>query len=336
MALLIKLDGKIKSDTAPILGTFTIHVTADNSNPSPTCNALTLNCSEDTKLTISGNGFFTDSTLVTNLGKTKNITKNTNTTVYFSKGNYDVICEARYSAKYISDSGAGGSLSTSNMSNVSFNLNDLAYAEGLSSLYMQYSNLKGDIASLSERTTMTAINLQNTKVTGDIKELSGLTSLASLNISNTDIEGNISNLAEMASLTALNLNYTKVEGDIASLSSVPLVGSLYVQGVDELYGDLSTLSNSVYFVSNANGNSEFSWETTRSSSAYFIGMEGINLGDSIDAMLDDQQELEFASGATQPWHKTIKVYGTRTSASDSAVAALKARNVTIIVNDVTL
>ena len=73
----------------------------------------------------------------------------------------------------------------------------------------------------------------------------------------------------------------------------------------------------------------FSWKNTRE--GYFLGLKNINLGSDVDAMLINQATLEFHSDASAG-DKVLTIFGTRTSASDSAVATLKGRSVTITLN----
>ena len=68
---------------------------------------------------------------------------------------------------------------------------------------------------------MTSIYLQNTQVSGDIANLKNLTALTSLNLYNAQVPltGNIGQLSTLSSCISMSLKYSKLTGDLAILPS---------------------------------------------------------------------------------------------------------------------
>ena len=83
---------------------------------------------------------------------------------------------------------------------------------------------------------------------------------------------------------------------------------------------------------------ELTWDTNRPSDANIISMNYISLN-NLDTMLINQancQAVESVDIDFSDFKKNIIVYGTRTSASDTAVQTLKEKGYTVMVNGVTL
>ena len=93
----------------------------------------------------------------------------------------------------------------------------------------------------------------------------------------------------------------------------------------KLTGDLAILPDvcnevATYF----DKGSVFTW-STRPSSAYIIALGGAPLPSNVDKMLQDQAQCKVGT----PTKKVISVIGTRTSASDAAVATLQQKGYTV-------
>ena len=98
----------------------------------------------------------------------------------------------------------------------------------------------------------------------------------------------------------------------------------------KLTGDLAILPVSCRFVSFQNDKgSVFTW-STRPSTAKIIAIEGNVSITNIDKMLQDQAQCQvgFSSNDSE-WYKKISCVGTRTSASDAAVATLQSKGYTV-------
>lgn len=168
----------------------------------------------------------------------------------------------------------------------------------------------------------------NKSLTGDISLLPD--SIISIQLSDTSISGNIGTMT--ARPQDLRIDNTSVKGDITSVLNKTYYFS--AKGITGLYGDLSKVStegisnSSVPFYSTI-GN--YSW-SDRPTSAMIVALEGPNLGNYVDKMLQDQANCkvpEKLSEAQQSWYKAISVKGTRTSASDAAVTTLQQKGYTV-------
>ena len=149
----------------------------------------------------------------------------------------------------------------------------------------------------------------------------------------TQVSGDISALSQLTALTSLNLNNTQVSGKIDSLANLTkLTNLINLKGLS-LTGDMSKIPAGVNFISQMDRNitTNFTWTANGRQNATLLAMEGNIPFDttSMDNMLIDQATCTFKGNDSQPWTKTISVSGTRTSASDAAVAAIQNMGVTI-------
>ena len=234
---------------------------------------------------------------------------------------------------------------------------DIANLKSLTALvYLNLYNTQasGDIANLKSLTALKTLELFGTQASGDIANLKSLTALVYLNLYNTQASGDIANLKSLTALTSLNLNNTQVSGDIANLKSLaalktlelyntrtPITGNIGELSAltklteisckySRLNGDLAVLPASCHFASFKNDvGSVFTW-SSRPSTAKIIAIEGNASITNIDKMLQDQAQCQVGfSSSDNLWYKTISAVGSRTSASDDAVAALQQKGYTI-------
>ncbi len=138
----------------------------------------------------------------------------------------------------------------------------------------------------------------------------------------------------LTQLTQLTLGRCTLDGDFADLQGMTsLAGIYYTASQGELNADLSVLppQNVRIYVANVTTGgkmTQFTWKTTRASSASPITLEGAaHMGDYIDAMLNNIVNCNgpMING------KVLRLVGTRTSASDAAVATLQSNGWTITV-----
>ena len=96
------------------------------------------------------------------------------------------------------------------------------------------------------------------------------------------------------------------------------------KNVTGLTGDMGTLPDNILFFTGGSG--KFTWTT--SSRTYILATEKAHC-DKIDDMLNDMatKTAKFAGDST--WYKRIELIGTRTSASDAAVATLQSKGYTV-------
>ena len=128
------------------------------------------------------------------------------------------------------------------------------------------------------------------------------------------------------SLSNISVSFT---GDIGRLNNLTKLTEVLIK-YSKLTGDLAQLPNSLRFASFADDKgSTLTW-STRPSSAKIIAIQATATISNIDKMLQDQAQCQVGFSANEAiWYKSISVAGTRTSASDEAVATLQKKGYTI-------
>lgn len=160
-------------------------------------------------------------------------------------------------------------------------------------------------------TDLTKVSLDNTQVSGDIANLKNLTALTSINLYNAQVPltGDIGQLSTLSSCRSMSFKYSKLTGDLAILPSK--LG----------YASFASDKGSV-----------FTW-STRQSTAKIIAIEGNARLTNIDKMLQDQAQCQVGFLPNDAaWLKMISCVGTRTSASDAAIATLQQKGYTVSIN----
>lgn len=346
--LVTKLNGVVDNDSILRIGEMSI---AFSKSPSPnkTSQGINLFSSGDCDLRIIGDGYFTDETLTQNLGKSKHIVAGSQEDVYVSNGDFNLIISDKYSLRLVN-------IVPSNTSNPAktdlayktFDLAELKFSKKLAGLQFDNSKVVGDISNLKGLTEIQAISLANTAVKGDIASLAGMTRLTSITITNTSIGGNVSvlgnckdftelfalgssvfgNVSTFANLPKISIiQMMNAEGDIASLASCSVL-KFFETTNGNVTGDLSKLPSSTKQANFFNTSSVLSWGSERSSSAYILAINGSPKISNIDNMLINQAKCTV--GYIQSIEsKKITATGTRTSASDAAVATLQQKGYTV-------
>lgn len=196
--------------------------------------------------------------------------------------------------------------------------------------------LTGDISAFTGLAGLLNINIADTGVTGSLKSLAGLTQLIGVNLSGSRITGNLNSLSTLSNLSNIYLNGSDVTGDVAVFAELPKMTYISLKATDKITGDLSLMPDNVYFVTTQNGTPSFTWEHERPVSARIMAMEDINLGEYLDAMLINQAKCVKYFGGENIWYKRVMANGTRTAASDAAVAKLKELGYTVRINGVNI
>lgn len=355
--LITKLKGVVNDDSIMHLGELRIKVSSA-SEPTGKTQGLNVQFSKDVSLEIIGDGYFTDNTLSQNLGKTMKVTSQSasqSTNIYHSNGDYEIAILDKYSlGKLTFYSNTESSVTVADMSNRSIDIGELAYSDAINSVNMASTEVTGDISAFNGKKSLNAVNLMNSQVYGDISAFKGC-NLSSLVASYTKISGNLSSLQDITTLGILNLSETDVRGDIFSLSKLVNLSSLYVSGCvgnlsslvtlnklgicsirnSSVVGDLALLPATCYYASFLGyTGSGLSW-TSRNSSANIIAIEGSPYISNLDKMLQDQAQCTKSSSATSTLYLSITATGTRTSASDAAIATLQEKGYTVTVPEAT-
>ena len=191
-------------------------------------------------------------------------------------------------------------------------------------------NVGGDIACVKALTLLTSLRLSN-NVYGDISALKNLTALTSLSLQGKNIYGDISALKNLTALTSLTLQGSlNMVLTSATMSEIParriIVGWQSMAGKN--FGDLAVMHPNLCNIDCGSGVT-YTW-SSRPSSSKIIAISSKATMDNIDKMLQDQAlcQVGFTS-SDDISYKTITVAGTRTSASDEAVAALQSKGYTV-------
>ena len=325
--LVTKLNGSVDNTSLLRIGEMRIGISKVDS-PNHWTQGFVITVNKLTVLEIIGDGYFTDVNLTANNGKKITLNPNVNQKVYVSNGNFEVAILDKYALVTIYDYDTY-SEGNSNYSQKNKSLSDIGifkYSTALVNMSLSNTRVSGDIANLKTLTVLTSLVLSNTQVSGDIADLKTLTALTRLDLTNTQVSGDIANLKTLTALTSLLLYNTQIPltGEISALSTLSKCRTMSLQ-YSKLTGDLAILPDAcdevaLYF----NKGSVFTW-STRPSSAYIISLGSASLSSNVDKMLQDQAQCQV--GFTT--NKVISVTGTRTSASDAAVATLQQKGYTI-------
>ena len=164
--LITKLNGSVQNDSLLRIGEFCIKVSKVES-PTADSQKFSVRNAKDTQLRIIGNGYFTNETLSENKGKVMDIAANTETLVYYSNGDYEIVVSEKYSL------GSFGVYLSTYWGNfkgkLSFDIESLKYSPNITNLMLSDTQITGDISVLGKLTGLTDIpSVMNTKVTGDI------------------------------------------------------------------------------------------------------------------------------------------------------------------------
>jgi Leucine-rich repeat (LRR) protein len=321
--LITKLNGSVQNDSLLRIGEFCIKVSKVES-PTADSQKFSVRNAKDTQLRIIGNGYFTNETLSENKGKVMDIAANTETLVYYSNGDYEIVVSEKYS---LGSFGVYLSTSWGNFKGkLSFDIESLKYSPNITNLMLSDTQITGDISVLGKLTGLQILFLSNTQITGDISVLGKLTRLVHLKLSNTQITGDISVLGKLTGLTDIpSVMNTKVTGDISVYKNTK-TNQLQFKGT-RVYGDLSVLPNNILWVQGDSNTGTFTW-TGIKNRTNILALEKCKCN-NIDAFLNDMATLEAKFIGEYIWYKTISLIGTRTSASDAAVQTLQSKGYTV-------
>ena len=321
--LVTKLNGSVDNKELLKIGEMRIKV---ESVESPTKSTQGFKCSfsEPTTLVIVGDGYFTDSNLTANFGKSKVVSDYEE--VFVNQAT-TISVRGKYSLSSLE-------LITNNIEpygrNKVFDIDYVKFSPNLKQIEIPDTQAFGDIASLANKTALVSLNMENTNLTGNIEAIENDTALNKLSLAGTNVTGDIANLKNLINLTYLNLADTQIAGDIAQLE--PCSKITYLLAPNNLTGDLSKLPKECYMAKFSKTSiTSFTW-TSRPSSYNIFATDGNIKVDNIDKMLQDLAQCQTAYPSSgEIWYKTINIIGTRTSASDSALQALQSKGYTVTI-----
>lgn len=366
--LVTKLNGVCNNPQLKKLGEMRISLKKVE-NPDRGSQGFSVKLSKDTDLTIIGDGYFTDNTLLPNNGNTLHVNANVLTDFWVNCNSECAISiKNKYNLKELNLRDLGAAANINN--NKSFDIGELSYSTELTKLDItktsvygdisalrnctklvqilaSESNVNGDIKALAACTSLTNLYLGNTNVDGDISYLAALVNLIDLHLYKTKVYGNISVIANLKKLPSVNMSYTAVSGDISTLASATQLSSLVLSGTN-VSGDVSTLKNlpklsTLYLTSSGVITGDLAVMPAKfeliavNSNAVFTWSDRPASSYIISVNTNPKFENvdSFLIGEAKctkpasPKGTSILVSGTRTSASDAAVQTLQSKGYTI-------
>lgn len=333
--LVTKLNGSVSDNSLLKIGEMRIKVDKIDS-PTNKSQAIKINVVKPITLTIIGDGYFTDSTLSENKGKTVSLSIGEKV-LYVSNGDYEISISNKYALYVFFD----GDIEYTNVSsNKLIDVDCLKYSDNL--VDFRTKKCIGNIASLNNKNFVN-IYVRGGDVYGDVSNLklqnANLIVLTAGNLNGTssfavnatkvklidtfgsDIKVLLPDLTNSVSLDSIIGNVT---GDVSNVKNIGTLKHIVSYG-GVLTGDIAVLSPNLIRIENNKG--IFTWSNRASSSKIFsiIGSPKI---DNIDKMLQDMANCVAQTGTG---FTTISAKGTRTSASDAAVQTLQQKGYTVSV-----
>ncbi|WP_286709582.1 MULTISPECIES: hypothetical protein [Sphingobacterium] len=199
-------------------------------------------------------------------------------------------------------------------------------------------NITGNITGLT-LTNLLRFQVGSTSLTGTLSAINS--NIVGLDIFNTDISMNLSLLNGKNLTGTFNLSGSLASGNIENLSNLSKAENSGVRGLT-ISGDVAKLHDNCYFLSNMNGSdlknkkadsSTTFWTNKKSTRQYILALERVRLVTGVDQYLIDMAALDLAPSSVNgsAYLKTINIVGTRTAASDAAVATLAGKGVTVAI-----
>lgn len=339
--LVTKLNGVIQDDSLKKINEFRIQFHSVT-NPTVQSQCLYFMFSEDTNLSIIGDGYFTNETFSENNGKTMHVGAWTSKAVYVSNNELELSIDNKYSLFTIEDYRSHTNKWNPNTnSNMEINVAELKYCNlqlfktggaiihgNMSdvslwtNLTMLSSFIRGDIKSLKNNTNLTHLFVNNAE--GDIANLSSLTNLKYIGLDSPKVYGDISSLSSLSSLIQISLKTSQVTGEISSLRGLNKLTTL---NAAKVYGDLAVMG--AEFVKADLDGSYFTW-SSRLPTSKIISINSWGRSSNIDKMLQDQANcVTGITSSTDINNKIIKATGDRTSASDAAIQTLQSKGYSV-------
>lgn len=335
--LVTKLQGSVDNPNLLKIGEMPIYVKKSTESVGAQYK-LTVLTSKDSEINIVGDGYFTDSTMAENKGKTASIPANVSTTVYFSNGDYYALISNKYNIVNFQFTDDG----SKRVNYLYINTDDLKYSNNLKRLkltssdsfgntnvfqnkkmidvYITNTNIEGDINNINI-TDLRNLNINAPKISFDLKTLAGTTNITSVAFADSTLQtGDFTNLKENADMSYLGIIGKGLSLNVEDLSKFKSLRQSILQiFTDNISGNIGAVNNLINLITN-NKVREYTYtETTRNN---ILSVSNVKLS-NIDKFLNDMSVLQPTS------NKTMALFGTRTSASDAALQTLQNKGYTI-------
>lgn len=346
--LITKLQGVVSNDNLKVLGAATVAHFKKVGNPSEQTQSLNIGVTKKSVAKIIGDGYFTDSSLTQNKGKELTL-EATENNVYVSNTDCDVIVLDKYNIKLLK-SYVLGVPRPSATPGKTLDIDDFKYSSSLQIIDGNNCESIGSIENL-ENCHLLFLNIHGEDISGNVEFLSKNTTIREISITHSpNVNGNISFLSKYTLCQRMNFYGTPLTGDVVNLKDLNalIYCELYANAQSPIFGnidafkncaDLKTLTiresalsgdiailpaNLNSLTLNSNTVSSFTWSNRPSTSTIFT-INGNIFVDNIDKMLQDLAQCNTVDTS----NKVINVKGTRTSASDAAVATLQQKGYTV-------
>lgn len=193
----------------------------------------------------------------------------------------------------------------------------------------------GDISALSNLNSLNILDLSDSNVDGNISVFSNKTSLRTIMLRNTEVNGNISSLNGLSELKYVDLTGTKVSGSIDSVNNLNSSGLVFNADGVTLTGDYFGF---IYSHNDSDitcgGTFSYSSKSWSSISQRRVGGTGF-VCSSLDDALNGIKDISLSETNSNNVSPAVTMLGTRTSASDAAIATLQGKGFTVTVSEAT-
>ena len=177
----------------------------------------------------------------------------------------------------------------------------------------QQSFVSGDVSRFSELTNLTKLMVDDSSVSGDISEWGALTSLTDLRVMWSSVTGDITGWNTLVNLITLNVQGTALTGDVSGFYTMSSCTSFRVYRTSVTFDSVQTWVAPTY-AGPAIGNSLMLAD---------CGMTASMVDNMIQSFVG-LQNIFISIGGTN---------GSRTAASNTALATILTRNILITVNE---
>ena len=316
--LVTKLKGTVDSELRR-LGEMYVWFKKQDTTPTLGSREMVYSLIDECDFEIIGDGYFTDNTLTNNLGKKLHFAAG-DMRIVVSNNDVKVAVLNKFAVKGILsgfwyDSGVNGSYKK-------LDFEEFRWCVNLKTISITNSPSKGDLSDLAKLSLISLSSEGNSSVGGDISNLAHNTDMNYLAISSKGFYGNIESLAPLTKLETLHVASDYLSGNInTATKNMNSLTSVLFSG--DVTGDLAILPDSVRVFYGYSKN-ELNW-SSRPTTANIISIFYNTRISDIDKMLQDQSKCVVPSAGS----KSISAIGTRTSASDDAVAALQEKGYTV-------
>lgn len=192
------------------------------------------------------------------------------------------------------------------------------------------SNGTYDVAILDKYSLLNLSDVKGKYFSFNLKDFKWSKKMKSIAVYQSDVIGDIANLSELELLESINFYCKNIFGDVSSFKNMGNLGKIILHN-SNITGDLASLPAKTRYFSSYMNTSTFTWGT-RPADSNIIALSIQSVLANVDKMLIDQAKCKAAFKTNdEPEFKLISVIGTRTSASDAAVATLQEKGYTVSV-----